>query len=255
MSRQFNNTTSLDGLVQKFEEEIGATYGDVSGSTERLKQFASATRSAWSNYLRLASKGSGKWQYDDSNHTEYPIIYFNIVSGQQDYTFTTDEQNNLILDIAKVAVLQSSTATEYQEIAPVDPQTESEASLIADSLVSGVPSAYDKLANGIFLTPIPNYSVTAGIKLYINREASHFEYDDTTKMPGCPGNHHEYFYLRPAMEYARLHTLANFSSLRDEVMRYEGDESRGIIGMIERDFARRTKDQKPQITLKKINYI
>lgn len=254
MSRVFSNTDGLDGLVQKYEEETGVDFGHVSDNTTRLKQFVSKTRSAWDMYLHLAIQSSGLWQFDDSGHSKYPVIYSTITSGQQDYPFTTDEQGNLILDIYKVAILPSATSTLYEEIQPIDAQGRLGGDLIADLTVGGVPTRYDKLANAIFLDPIPDYTIASGIKVYINRESSYFKTDDTTKKPGCPGIHHDYFYLRPAMEHARQNNLSIYPTLRDEVLKYEGLESRGIVGIIERYFSKRSKDEKYIMTPEKINY-
>ena len=256
MSRKFNATSTLDGLVQCYEKEIGADYGFVSGNTTRLKEFTSNTRSAWDTYIYLALKASGTWQFDDTNQTDYPIIKTNLVDGQRDYTFTSDEGGNLILDIYKVAILPSATATLYEEISPADQQTGGEApDVVAESTNEGVPYTYDKTANGIFLDPKPSYNATNGLKVYINREPSYFTYTDTTKMPGCPGIHHDYFYLRPAYDHARRNNSANLASLREAVVSFEGDEEKGVIGSIERYFARRSRDDRTIIKPKKILFI
>jgi len=199
--------------------------------------------------MYLAAKGSGTWQYDDSNHnSHYPIIYFNLVNGQQDYTFTTDEDGALILDIYKVMIL-SENGTLYDEIFPIDQQrTGSYDDISAENTGGGVPYRYDKTANGIFLTPIPDYEKVKGLKVFINREASYFVYTDTTKMPGCPGIHHDYFYLKPALEEARIHSLSNYNQLREEVISFEGDEEKGVTGSIERYFSRRKRDERDIMT-------
>jgi len=60
----------------------------------------------------------GRWQYDDSNHTDYPFITTDLVAGQRDYSFTADGSGNLILDVYKVMVMNE--AGRYEEIYPVD---------------------------------------------------------------------------------------------------------------------------------------
>lgn len=255
MSRQFSDTTTLSGLVQKYEDEIGMQPGDVSGNTQLLKKFVSSTRTAWDMYVYLAMKASGKWQFDDANHTDYPIIKTNLVQGQRDYTFSTDETGNLILDIFRVAILPSATATEYQDIYPLDEQSGEETALNTEDTAQGVSSRYDKTGNAIRLEVPPSYNATSGLKAYINREASYFTTSDTTKKPGCPGIHHDYFYLRPAMEYARKNRLDNYQELLRQVVSFEGDEARGIQGSIERHFSRRSRDERKVITHKPILYI
>lgn len=224
MSHVFNDpTTNLNGLVQMYEKEIGANQGDISGSTTKLKEFAAATRVAFDSYLQIAFDSSGTWQFDDSNHTDYPIITANLEGSptpQRDYSFTTDGSSNLILDIYKVLILPSATATTYVEIELVDETTD--VSIVDGSNpTGGVPARYGKMANGIFLDPMPNYDATNGLKILINREMSYFTSSDTTKKPGVPGNHHSYFYLKPALDYARRNNLANYDKIALEVAKLE----------------------------------
>lgn len=202
MSLQFNDSTSYRGLVQIFEKEISANLGDISGNTTKLKQFTADVNLAYDDFLHLAFEAGGTWQFDDSNQTDYPILTTNIVSGQRDYAFTTDGSSNLILDIQKVLVLPSATATIYQEIKPIDELNDPSSILTADTN-GGAPSSYGKLANAIFFNNLPNYNATNGLKVVINREPSYFVYTDTTKKPGVPGNLHRWFALKPAQEYAR----------------------------------------------------
>lgn len=255
MSLKFNDTTNLQGLVQVFEQEIGADTGFISGNTERLKKFVAGVNMAWDDYVGVAIKSSGKFQFDDSNHTDYPIIKTNIVQGQRDYTFTIDETGNLVLDVYRVSILTSATATKYQDIEPIDEQSGRETNLNTEDTTQGVPSAYDKTGNAIRFDFLPSYSSTNGLKVYINREASYFTTTDTTKKPGCPGIHHRYFALKPALDYARRNSLSNYALIREEVVSFEGDVENGVQGSIERYFARRSKDERPVMTNKKILYI
>ena len=247
MSLPFSDTSTYKGLVQTYERELNLERAFISGNTNRLKDFTAEVNLAWDKYLELALAASGTWQFDDSNHTDYPIIYTNLVSGQRDYTFTTDEQSNLILDIYRVAILPSATDTLYEDVYPVDAQSDLDVyDLVAENTETGTPYRYDKTANGIFLDPAPGYNATSGLKVYINREPSYFIYTDTTKKPGCPGGHHRYFVIRPAFEYARRHSLANMQSLYNEVIRLEDE--------IVRYFNRRERDKKAIITSDQINH-
>ena len=173
MALQFSDTTNYNGLVQKYEREIGVGRTTVSGNTDLLKEFTVDCNLALDDYFNMAVEASGRWQLDDYNHTDYAIIYTNLVSGQQDYPFIKDANDNIIKDIYRVAILPSATATLYQEIYPVDAQSDNNVGyFVADNTATGVPAAYDKTANGIFLDSIPSYSVTNGLKIYVNREPS-----------------------------------------------------------------------------------
>src|SRR3990167_5269860 len=121
MSLQFSQTTSpYRGLAQLYELELGFARGDVTGNATRLAQFVTDCNIAVDDFWTIAVPASGTWQLDDSNQTDFPIIKTNIVSGRRDYTFTTDGSGNLILDIYKVAILISATATTFTEIYPID---------------------------------------------------------------------------------------------------------------------------------------
>jgi len=233
MSLVFNDTTNFRGLVQEYEKEIGANRGDISGVTNKLKDFAAAANLAFDDFFAIAIQASGEWQIDDSNHTDYPIITTNLVASQRDYSFTVDENSNLILDIYKVMVADANGV--FREIQPVDQQSDKDMeSFYSGQNATGTPTRYDKTANGIFLDVIPSYNYTGGLKVFVNREPSYFAYNDTTKKPGVPGLLHRYFAVKPAWDYARRNSLAILTTLFAEVQRLEA--------MISSHFGRRNKD-------------
>lgn len=178
----------------------------------------------------------GTWQFDDSNHTDYPIITTDLVSGQRDYSFTTDQQGNLILDIYKVFV--KNEAGVYVEVEPVDVQSNRDGDMEGfydGRNTTGNVFRYDKTANGVFLDKIPNYNSSRGLKMYINREASYFTTSDTTKKPGFAGLFHEYIALSPSYKYAYRKGLTNKTDLENEkdkmmmaIRNYYGNRERDI---------------------------
>ena len=256
MSLQFSDTSTYKGIVQVAERELGLDRGTISGNTAKLKDFTVDVNLAWDDYLSIALPASGEWQYDDSNHGDYPIIKTNLVDGQRSYIFTTDENSNLILDVYKVLILPSATATLYEEIYPIDQQTRDHApDITSENTAEGIPYRYDKTANGIFLDPPSSYNATNGLKLLVNREPSYFAYTDTTKKPGCPGIHHEYFAIKAAYAQARRKGLASQNWLLAEIRKYEGDEERRITGKIAEYFGRRNKDVVKVLTPKLKSYV
>lgn len=239
MSLQFNDSTNYRGIIQILEKELGFKRGDISGDTNLLKEFTADINLAFDDFLTIAIPSSGTWQYDDSNHTDYPEITTNLVASQRDYPFSTDEGGNLILDIYKV--MAKDTSGVYQELTPVDKQTEANAGGFFDGRnTTGTPIRYDKTANGIFLDPIPNYNSTNGLKVFINREASYFTSTDTTKKPGVPGLFHRWFAIKPAYDYARTHNLDRFPILQLEVSKMEE--------AIKAHFSERPRDERRRLS-------
>lgn len=235
---KFNQTSSpYDGIIQRIEQAVYGMdgLGRISGNATLLGQWTTSVNLALTNLLTIIFEADGRWQFDDSNHTDYPFIKTNLVSGQRDYTFTTDENNNLILDIQRVAILQSAIDTKYNEIFPVDQQTSGEGyDILGENTNTGTPFQYDKTANGIFLDPIPNYNATNGLKVYISREGSFFTTSDTSKKPGVDARLHEYLVYKPVLEYGRFNVVENYSLVERSVENME-QKALSIYGNREQD--------------------
>lgn len=220
MSIQFSDVTNKDGVIQLIERNCGFNDGDITNNSTLFAQFTGDVNLALDRVLAIIFKAGGTWQFDDSNHTNYPIIMTNLVSGQRDYTFTVDTSGNLILDVYKVFVTNSSGT--FYEVFPVDVQSQEDTRGLSNGLnITGVPFTYDKTANGIFLDPIPSYNYTAGVKVYVNREGSYFSVTDNVKKPGFAGLFHEYLALRPSYQFAYRNSLANTAALQNEVLLME----------------------------------
>lgn len=195
--------------------------------------------------LLLFGEGAGgKWQLDDRNQTDYPIITTALVSGQRDYSFATDESENLILDISKVQALNGSSGGTYNDLIYVDMQGPDAPTTMTDGNdTTGVPTHYDKTANGIFLDPIPSYNATAGLRLFINRESTYFttaEITTGTKKWGYTGIWHEYLVLYPSYQYARAKMLANREELKRDILELE-DRIKKHLGARDAYVSRRIK--------------
>ena len=234
MSLQFSDLTNFKGLVQQYEKEIGANRGDISGNTNKLKEFTAEANLALDDYFAIGIQATGKWKLDDSNHSDYPEIYADLAAGQRGYTFTDDETGNLVLDIYRVYAKE--TGGVYKLLTPVDPDSEQDLESLYDGAnTQGVPTRYDKTANSLQLDSVPSTSVTAGLRVSINREASYFTYTDETKKAGVPGLHHKYFFLKPALDFARRNGMQSLNTLEAEIIKMEKD--------IKEYFDRRDKDE------------
>lgn len=217
MSLEFSNTTTKGGIIQRIERSVGFNDGEISGNTTRLAQFTSDVNNAFSEVMSIIFNSTGNWQWDDNNHTDYPIIQADLASGQADYTFTEDENDNLILDIYKVQIKDSTG--DWKTLESTDRQTTKTTDFSEGD--SGTPIEYDLTGNGIFLNPKPNYASSGGLQIFVNREGSFFTTSDTTKKAGFMGIYHEYLVLKPAYDYARAHTLPQRNILKEDLMELE----------------------------------
>lgn len=242
MSLVYSDTSGLSGILQRIERELGFDYGYITENATRLKEWTSEVNLEHDYTLAAIFKAGGTWQFDDSNHTDYPIITANLVNGQRDYTFTTDEQGNVILDIYRVMI--KTPAGVFVDIEAVDQQEPNSDTLgfVDGQNLTGTPTKYDKTANGILLDAIPNYNSTGGIKLLINREGSYFVYTDATKKPGIDGRLHEIYVVGPCARYAGRKGLSNYADLERRRVRLVGEDSMGVKGLLQDIYGHRERD-------------
>jgi len=246
MSIQFSDTTNKNGIIQKIEETCGFDDAGISDNTTLLAQFTGNINTTVDQILGFMFPRGGTWQLDDANHTDYPIIFANIVSGQRDYTFSTDEDGNYILDIERVMVSDENGV--FGDLKRIDQQTpDSDVGIVDGRDLTGAPYAYDKTANGILLEPIPDFSYTAGLKVFISREATRFLTTDTAKVLGFAHLYHEYLVLRPSYIYARNNSLTNVDRLKRDTKEMEEE--------IKTYFETRQKDVRNIMKPKKILYV
>lgn len=231
MSLQFNDTTNRNGIIQHIEKNIGFNRDKISGNTLLLEDFTADVNLAFGELLAYIFNVGGTWQWDDSNHTDYPIITTDLTAGQQDYSFTSDENGNLILDLFKVLVKDADG--NFREAIPVDRQSEANTEAFSNA-DSGDSLYYDKTANGIFFRDVPTETRSGGLQLLISREATSFTTADTTKKPGVDGRIHEYFALHPAYRYARTKGLPQKNDLKADLD--------AIMGLTKNIYAKRERD-------------
>lgn len=209
---------------------------------------------ALKNYFILANSASGNWRpADDTNQTDYPVVYGSLVSGQQDYSFTVDANGNQILDMYRVRIL-GSNGIDWITLNQIDQDTITDAML--STVNSGTPSDYYLTANGIFLVQKPNYSSTNGLEIRINRTPVDFSSGDVstgTKKAGIPWIHHEYLALRPSYFYALQKGLAQAPAYK--VALYGEDGKSGMEKAIKDYYRNRNHDFSQSFSGERINSI
>lgn len=234
---QYRNTTDRTGIVDLLEDLTDSQSTATSNYTIEVK-----TRDinlAFDDYQNFVKSVAGTWQADDSNHTKYPNMKFNLTSGQQDYTFTEDEQGNQVQDIYRVEMKKADgTWAVLEYINEMDDDT----AISSIEAASGTPTQWYVAANGIFLKNPPNYSQTDGIRMFFTRSPSYFTDTDTTKEPGIPNGHHKYLAWKPAYWYWLPKDTQRAQAYLNEVLRIE--ES------IKDEYSQRVRAQKNRLTVR-----
>jgi hypothetical protein len=195
---QLSDTTNKNGLIQECEFWCRLPDGTISGTSLLLKVFVNRLNRAYDRVLPILQSGFDTMKWDDTvNHTKHPVATFDISSGIGDYQFLSDQQGNSILNIVAVHILVSSSATEFT---PLDKLTLDDVralqAMSPNPSMTGIPSAFVERNSTIFFDVVPNYSATAGGKLFFERSPSYFTSDNLTKTPGIP----EYAHVLLAQE-------------------------------------------------------
>lgn len=258
MSLKLYQPTTKSGIIDLIYSNTGAD-----ATKYPLAEVVRDINLAKDKLISIAIPAAGKWQLDDTNHTDYPVIFLDLISGQRDYSFTADENGNLVLDYYRVMVADRNK--NFYDLQPVDQQDKSNFDsfgMVDGRNQTGSPMKYDKTANGIFLDAIPDYNMRlvneglSGIKLFINREGTHYSVPtvnvaDNTQT-GIDPRLDEYLAIRPTAYFAARKGLPSASFWLNELAKYEGNSS--VIGLIAEIYGAKSKDERPIISTKKFNF-
>lgn len=203
---------------------------------------------ALSHYMVLANSAAGNWRpADDTNQTDYPIVFGDLVSGQQDYTFTVDEQGNQILGIDRVRAKNQNG--EFYTLDQLDKDQLTDGEL--NAATNGTPTGYYLTANGIFLNVPPSYNSTDGLEISISRTPTTFSTGNTAKVAGIPWVHHEYLALRPSYFYCLDKGLPQAKNWELEL--YGSDKKSGMEGAIKKYWRDRNRAFQQTLTGEEVN--
>lgn len=246
----FSDTTNKTGLIQRCEKFTNLGYGGISGSANDLLDFTVKINDAFDELMPLLLSFSNYLKWDDTNQTDLPIGTINMVSGQADYTIAQDDNSLDILNITQLEILPSSSASNYIEMEEMtidDPRAI--VAMAPNSSETGVPVAWLKRGNTVFLYPKPNYASTNGIKIFFEREASYFSSIDTTKEAGIPRPFQLLLALRASLDWLLVNKPANtmlISRIEIRIAKREQGLRNAILGR---------NPRRTRLSMRKINYI
>ena len=240
---QYSDSSTYNGIIQAEERLVySSDYGRISGNTKELAQWTVRNNQALSRAMALMINYQDYWQVDDWNHGTVNEATENITSGTRDVPLTNPED---ILFLIAVAIKENATTSDYTQIKPTDIRSQASRPIVEDnSSNTGVPYRYDKVGGYIRLDPIPNYSATAGLKYYYQRTPHQFTTSDTTATAGIPAIFDQLIPFYAVDAYASENTNVNLKSLMSQdIARMEED--------VKNIFSQRSKDQAPQLRVKR----
>lgn len=249
VSLQFNDISSAkNGLIQECESQVFGdnSYGRISSDVNLLATFTRYLNEALNRVVNLILTADGRWQFDDTNNTDFPIATANlgvvVGSEQQDYTFDVS-----MLRILRMEVMDNTGA--WNLMTPIDEADLYDQSLSDFLKTPGLPVYYDKQGSSILLYPKPlgtSVTATSGLKVWFQRPPNYFLTTDTTKIPGFNSMYHRLVATIASRDYAVFKGLSVANGLTSLVQL--GEDS-----LVE-NYALRSKDDHVKLSAKIYNF-
>lgn len=230
---QLSDITNQSGLVQSVEFWARLPYGS-SGNT--LKEIINRINRGYDSIMPLLLSNTDEIRWDDTNNTDAPIGYVNIVSGQPDYKITADDNGLDILNLSRVRIHSSATDTVYTELQKMTMDDGRALDAMSpNTAVTGIPSHFLEVGNIYYLYPNPNYSSTNGMELFFERQQNYFTVTGTsasdTTEPGIPSPFHELLALYAAKDWVmvnRPEDSATINNIVGEILKKEKNLTNSI---------------------------
>jgi hypothetical protein len=195
---QFNDTSAKNGLIQDCESMLfGDKYGTISGNSDLLATFTRLLNQAYNKASTVIMQSDGRWQFDDTNHTDLPVGSTELTEDQDEYVLDAEH-------LRVIKVLVKDPAGNILTLRPIDIH-DPEAKMMYQNfpITKGVPTHYDKQANILKIYPTPNYTVAdSGLTVHYQRLPVYFTSSDTTKVAGIPKLFSRYLSLCASIDYA-----------------------------------------------------
>ncbi len=222
----YSDTTNNQGIVQDIY--FGISANSVSYP---IADVTRAVNLGLDKVSAIILQADNRWQFDDKNNVTLPIATTDLVNNQQDYEFDSS-----FLEIEKVMVADPSG--NFYEIYNINIQDQGISSYLENqSSNTGQPFRYDVIGNSILLDTRPNYSYTAGLKVYFKRKAEYFVVSDTIKVAGFASQFHKYLSLYGQYEYAYAKGLPKTEIIKRDMLEMEKQ--------IASYYSKRSRDYKP----------
>lgn len=171
------------GLLENIDDSCGTTVINFP-----IKSKVAKINKALDWYFNLTKQNTNNWNSDDLNNTTPPIDTQNIASGTNRYklsAFTEEIIEILKLEVDDGTGIAKSLVPETLDsfgnvVGNASGQISGVNSGSFDDLYvnapSGIPTAYIKYGDFIYLNKKPNYNAISGLKAYFNRPASKFAF-------------------------------------------------------------------------------
>lgn len=151
------------------------------------------------------------FQYDDPNYSDLNDGTLALTSTQYIYDISEEENFANILYVAKVFIKNRNG--EYYEL----PKGGIVFDTLSGTQLTGEPTQYRIIGKKIVFDRTPDYTQSAGIKIYFARTPEPILTTDTVKKPGIPLNCHRLLCLLVCFDFASAKNMAVKNDVYTEI--------------------------------------
>jgi len=231
----FNGDLNSLDLVSDIKYWCGIDSSDT--TSYPLKDMARNANFALDRVTALIMRSDATWKWDDTNNSDTPIATANLTADTEAYS----------LAVTYLKIIQVRIKDQQGNWVTLQPKQRRELTDDELTAAAGDPVQYFKIGNKLYLNPKPSYSSSNGLEYQVERGASYFAYNDTTKTPGFATQFHRLISLYASLDYCEANGLdsraniirSKITPMEQELMEY---------------YSSRANDETPAITLKKTDY-
>ena len=188
----------LQGINKIIIEDIDFLVNTDSTSYTIAQKTRNINR-RYDEVVSIILQADGRWKWDDTNNTSQPTTSINMTSE----TTAVAIPDTTYLTINRVEV--KDVNGNFYKLTPFNEREITNQAMTEFLKTPGRPLYYEKVGGFLNLYPKPssaNVTLTSGLKIYFQRDASYFLTTDTTKVPGFAASFHRILSFGGALDYA-----------------------------------------------------
>ena len=235
----YSDSSGKTGIVEDIDFLV-----NTDSTSYPIEQKTRNVNRRYDEVVSLILQSDGRWKWDDTNQTAQPTIPINMT----EQTTAVAIPDTTYLTINRVEVLDVNG--NWYKVQPFNESEIPYQGMTEFLKTPGRPLMYEKVGGFLNLYPKPastNVTLTGGLKIYYQRNASYFAVSDTTKVPGFAAPFHRILSLGGAIDYA----IANGLSQKINILA-------PLIQKMEQDlqtfYSTRSRDEKVRVIPRQEDY-
>lgn len=196
---RYSDSTNKTGIVEDIDFLI-----NTDSTSYPIEQKTRNINRRYDEVVSMILQSDGRWKWDDTNQTAQPATAINMT----EQTTAVAIPDTTYLTINRVEILDVNG--NWYKINPFNEHEIVDQAMSEFLKTPGRPLLYEKVGGFLNLYPKPssaNVTLSGGLKIYYQRNASYFATTDTTKVPGFAAPFHRILSLGGALDYAIANSM------------------------------------------------